>query len=404
MVPEFGDGLVMQTDNVEGGCAMRIVIAPDSFKESLDAGSVAEAIRDGMARVWPDADFVMKPMADGGEGTVDAIVASTGAERRHMEVQGPTGSPVRAAWAWHAATATATVELAEASGLARLPGGQRDVALATTFGTGQLIKAALDHGARRIVVGLGGSATNDGGAGLLAALGVHFLDARGCALPPGGLALRDLVRLDLDGLDPRWRRTEIIIASDVDNPLCGVRGASAVFGPQKGATPHMIPLLDDALARLAAVHAAQGGRDGRDEPGAGAAGGAGWALLSVLGGRVRPGVELVAELNGLAGALDGAHWAVTGEGRMDAQTLRGKVPYGVTRLARARGVPVLALVGSLGDGYKGMYAEGMTAAFSLVPGPMALEHAMAGAAALLRDRAEDAARLIAACGCPGSTI
>jgi glycerate 2-kinase len=375
---------------------MRVVIAPDSFKESLDARSVAGAIQRGLSRVWPDATFLLKPMADGGEGTVDAVIASTGASRELADVQGPTGEVVRAAWAWQASTATATVELAEASGLMRLPGSKRDVAHASTHGTGQVIRAALDRGARRIVVGLGGSATNDGGAGLLVALGARMLDAGDRSLPPAGLALRDLARIDLDGLDARLRDVEIVVASDVDNPLCGPRGASAVFGPQKGAGAALVSQLDAALGRLADVHVAQGGVDRRHEPGAGAAGGAGWALLSLLGGRMRPGVDIVAELNGLDDALDGADWAFTGEGRLDAQTLGGKVPYGVALRARRAGVPVVALAGSLGDGYSALYDAGLTAAFSLVPGPMPLDRAMRDAAALLSQRAEDVALLIGA--------
>lgn len=373
---------------------MKIVLAPDSFKESLDALSVAQAIRDGLADVWPDADYVLKPMADGGEGTVEAVIASTGAERLTREVRGPLGDLVDANWAWHADTATATLEIAEASGLMRVPPDRRDAARADSYGTGELMRAALDQGARRIVVGLGGSATNDGGAGLLRALGVRFLDVTGNALPPGGLALGALHRLILDDLDPRLRDVELIIASDVDNPLCGASGASAVFGPQKGADAALVPQLDAALARLASVHAAQTGKDWSGTPGAGAAGGAGWAMLAALSATLRPGVALIAEMNGLEDAINGADLVITGEGRMDAQTVRGKVPFGVARLAKARNVPVLALVGSLGEGYQDLYEHGLTAAFSLVSRPMSLAQAMTDTPALLTGLARDVARLM----------
>lgn len=373
---------------------MKIVIAPDSFKESMDALSVAEAIRDGFAQVWPDAEYVLKPMADGGEGTVEAVIASTGAQRRHDIVQGPGGDPVRAAWAWEPASGTATIEIAEASGLMRVPADRRDVAMASSHGTGQLIAAALDAGARRVVIGLGGSATNDGGVGLLCALGARFLDQDEMPLAPGGLALSGLCHIRLDQLDRRLADAEIVIASDVDNPLCGAQGASAVFGPQKGADATMVPRLDAALSRLADVHAALAGFDVRDMPGAGAAGGAGWAVLAVLGGRLSPGVSLIADLNGLDDALTGADWAVTGEGRMDTQTLAGKVPLGVIRRANEKGVPALAFVGSLGEGYQALYRHGLAAAFSLVPGPVSLAQAMADAPSLLRQRAHDVARLI----------
>lgn len=373
---------------------MKIVIAPDSFKESLDALSVAKAIRDGLADVWPDARYVLKPMADGGEGTVEAVIASTGAQRLTRSVRGPLEDIIEATWAWHSETATATIEIAEASGLMRVPPDRRDAGRADSYGTGELMRAALDQGARRIVVGLGGSATNDGGAGLLSALGVRFLDANGNALPPGGLALSALHRLVFDDLDPRLRDVELIIASDVDNPLCGASGASAVFGPQKGADAALVPQLDAALARLASVHAAQTGKDWSNAPGAGAAGGAGWAMLAVLGATLRPGVALIGELNGLDAAIDGADLVMTGEGRMDAQTVRGKVPFGVARLAKARNVPVLALVGSLGEGYQDLYDHGLTAAFSLVSRPMSLTEAMTAASPLLTTLARDVARMM----------
>ena len=371
---------------------MKLVIAPDSFKESLSARAVAEAIAAGWARVYPDAELLLCPMADGGEGTVDALLSATGGKLQQTRVSGPLGDPVEAHWGL-LPNAQAIIEMAEASGLHRVEPGRRDVLAASSHGTGELIRAALDAGVRRIVLGLGGSATNDGGAGLLAALGVRFLDREGQELPLGGAALARLSQIDLTGLDTRLAQVEVMVAADVDNPLCGPRGASAVFGPQKGASPEQVVQLDEALAHYADVMAATLGEDLRDLPGVGAAGGLGFAARAVLRAGFRPGVELVAELSGLAQAVQGADLVITGEGRLDGQSLHGKTPVGVARIARAAGVPVIALAGSLGDGYQRLYAEGIGAAFSLAPGPLSLEQAMQQAADQLSARAADLARL-----------
>ncbi|WP_425221349.1 glycerate kinase [Pseudomonas sp.] len=371
---------------------MKLVIAPDSFKESLSARAVAEAIAAGWARVYPDADLLLCPMADGGEGTVDALLSATGGTLQQTRVSGPLGDPVEARWGL-LQDAQAIIEMAEASGLHRVEPARRDVLAASSHGTGELIRAALDAGVRRIVLGLGGSATNDGGAGLLAALGVRFLDRAGQELALGGAALASLSQIDLTGLDTRLAQVEVMVAADVDNPLCGPRGASAVFGPQKGASSAQVEQLDAALAHYADVMAATLGEDLRDYPGVGAAGGLGFAARAVLRAVFRPGVELVAELSGLAAAVEGADLVITGEGRLDGQSLHGKTPVGVARIARAAGVPVIALAGSLGEGYQRLYAEGIGAAFSLAPGPLSLEQAMQQAADQLSARAADLARL-----------
>jgi len=371
---------------------MKLVIAPDSFKESLSARAVAEAIAAGWARVYPDADLLLCPMADGGEGTVDALLSATGGTLQQTRVSGPLGDPVEARWGL-LPDAQAIIEMAEASGLHRVEPARRDVLAASSHGTGELIRAALDAGVRRIVLGLGGSATNDGGAGLLAALGVRFLDRAGQELALGGAALASLSQIDLTGLDTRLAQVEVMVAADVDNPLCGPRGASAVFGPQKGASSAQVEQLDAALAHYADVMAATLGEDLRDYPGVGAAGGLGFAARAVLRAAFRPGVELVAELSGLAAAVEGADLVITGEGRLDGQSLHGKTPVGVARIARAAGVPVIALAGSLGEGYQRLYAEGIGAAFSLAPGPLSLEQAMQQAADQLSARAADLARL-----------
>ncbi|MBL0949421.1 MAG: glycerate kinase, partial [Pseudomonas sp.] len=362
---------------------MKIVIAPDSFKESLSAPDVAAAIARGWQQVFPDAECLLRPMADGGEGTVDALLAAVGGERREHEVRGPMGAPVKAHWGW-LGQGTAVIEMAAASGLHWVPREQRDARLACSFGTGELIREALDAGATRIILGLGGSATNDAGLGLLQALGVRFLDAQGNQLSPGGAALASLDQLDLSSLDARLLKVQIEVAADVDNPLCGPRGASAVFGPQKGATPEHVAELDTALGRFARIAAATLGEDHAEFPGVGAAGGLGFAARAFLKASFRPGIELVAELSGLAAAVENADLVITGEGRMDAQTLHGKTPVGVARVARTAGVPVIALSGSLGENYQALYEAGIEAAFSLAPGPLSLEQAMAGAASELQ--------------------
>lgn len=371
---------------------MKLVIAPDSFKESLSAPGVASAIARGWQSIYPEADIQLCPMADGGEGTVEAVLAATGGECRELQVCGPLGDPVLAHWGW-LPDAQAVIEMAAASGLHWVAPTQRDARITTTRGTGELILAALDAGARRIILGIGGSATNDAGAGLLEALGVRLLDGAGQPVAPGGAALLDVQRIDLTGLDPRLAQVEVLVAADVDNPLCGPRGASHVFGPQKGASPEQVQQLDKALGHFADVMAAALGEDHRDIPGVGAAGGLGFAAKAVLGASFRPGIELVAELSGLADAVQGADLVITGEGRLDGQSLHGKTPVGVARIARAAGVPVIALAGSLGEGYQSLYEAGIDAAFSLTPGPISLQQAMTDAGQQLQSRAADIARL-----------
>lgn len=372
---------------------MKIIIAPDSFKDSLSAEGVAQAIAEGLAQVWPDAQLVQCPMADGGEGTVDAVLAACNGELRRQAVRGPLGDTVEARWGWLADSRTAIIEMAEASGLQLVPPGQRDACSSSTFGTGELIRAALDLGAERIILAIGGSATNDGGAGAMQALGVQLSDADQQALAPGGLALAGLAQINLANLDPRLAQVRFEIAADVNNPLCGPQGASAIFGPQKGASAEQVQQLDAALGHFADHCAKALPRDVRDEPGSGAAGGLGFAAKAFLGAQFRAGVEVVAELVGLDAAVRDADLVITGEGRFDAQTLRGKTPFGVARIARHHNVPVIVIAGTLGDGYEHMYAHGVDAAFALPSGPMSLEQACSEAPRLLRERAADIARV-----------
>ncbi|MEB0045281.1 MULTISPECIES: glycerate kinase [unclassified Pseudomonas] len=372
---------------------MKIVIAPDSFKDSLSAQGVADAIALGLAEVWPDAQLVKCPMADGGEGTVESILAACEGELRHTHVRGPLGITVAAAWGWLPHNHTAIIEMAEASGLQRVPPGQRDACISSTFGTGELIRAALDAGAQRVILAIGGSATNDGGAGAMQALGVKLLDAQGQTLAPGGLALAELAHIDLREIDARLASVRFDIAADVNNPLCGPQGASAIFGPQKGASPEQVQQLDRALGHFADLCGQALKKDVRDEPGSGAAGGLGFAAKAFLGAQFQAGVAVVAELVGLAEAVKDADFLITGEGRFDAQTLRGKTPFGVAQIARQQGVPVIVIAGTLGEEYQALYAHGIDAAFALTSGPMTLEQACTEAPRLLRERASDIARV-----------
>ena len=373
---------------------MRVVVAPDSFKGSLSALRVAEAMERGIRTVFPEAEVLKVPIADGGEGTVEALVAATGGRVEHATVRGPLGEPVRALWGVLGDGETAVVEMAAVSGLPLVPEARRDPRATTTFGTGELMRAALDAGLSKLVIGIGGSATNDGGAGMARAFGIRFLDASGRELPDGGAALSRLDRIDLSGLDPRLARAEILVACDVDNPLTGPRGASAVYGPQKGATPEIVRELDAALARFAAVARASTGRDVAEVPGAGAAGGLGAGLLFFTPARLRPGVAIVLEAIGFDEMVKDAHLVVTGEGRTDFQSAMGKAPAGVAAVARRHGVPVVCLAGGLGQGADDLMSQGVDALASIVPQPMTLEECMARGAELVEAGTARAFRLM----------
>ncbi|MBE3581078.1 MAG: glycerate kinase [Thermoanaerobacteraceae bacterium] len=375
----------------------RIVIAPDSFKESLEAPEVAAAIAAGVKRVLPAAETIEVPLADGGEGLISTLVAATGGRVEAATVTGPLGEPVRACWGVLGDGRTAVIEMAQASGLPLVPREKRNPLLTTTYGTGELIRHALDAGCRRLIVGIGGSATNDGGAGMAQALGVRLLDQDGEEIPRGAAGLERLHRIDSQSLDPRIREAEIMVACDVDNPLCGPRGASAVYGPQKGATPEMVPRLDAALARLADIMARDLGKEVRNLPGAGAAGGLGAGLVAFLGATLRPGIELVMEAVNLEKILaQGADLVITGEGEINSQTVHGKVPVGVARLAGKYGIPVVALVGSIGEGANAVLEQGIKGFMSIVPRPVTLSFCLENAAELLADAAERLVLLLTA--------
>lgn len=373
---------------------MRIVVAPDKLKGSLGAIGAAEAIARGAARAAPGASIVSKPVADGGEGTVEALVAATNGAYRTARVTGPFADDpkVEARYGMLGDGRTAVLEMAAASGLALLDPKRRDPLRTTTFGTGELIRAALDAGAERLVVGIGGSATNDGGAGMAQALGFALLDAEGRPIPPGGAGLERLDRIEVGGRDPRLGATPIRVACDVDNPLCGPRGASAVYGPQKGADPETVNRLDAALERFARIVERDLGVAVKDVPGAGAAGGLGAGLLAFAKGEMVSGIAMVLDAIGLADELRGADLCLTAEGRIDGSSAEGKAVVGVARAARAAGCPTFALAGSIGAGAERTRAEGVDAIFGICPGPVSEAEAFARASEFLERTAEEAVR------------
>lgn len=358
---------------------MKIVIAPDSFKESLSAMEVAKAIESGFREIYPDAEYALVPMADGGEGTVESMVQASGGQYRFTDVSDPLGERVSARWGMMGDGRTAVIEMAAASGLNLVPPARRNPLNTSSYGFGELIVAALDEGVGRIILGIGGSATNDGGAGMMQALGAKLLDADGKALARCGGALESLASIDLSGCHPRLAEVALTVACDVNNPLCGERGASAVFGPQKGATPEAIPRLDAMLNRWGEVMAKTTGRDVRDAPGAGAAGGAGAALLGLLDAKLQPGVEIVVATLGLEAQVKDATLVITGEGRIDSQSISGKTPIGVAAVAKKYGKPAIALAGGLKADHRVVYDQGLDAAFAILPGVVTLEQALENA-------------------------
>src|SRR3989440_4292731 len=376
---------------------MRIVIAPNAFKGSLSALDAAEAIAEGVRIVAADADLVLVPIADGGDGTVDALVAATHGERRTLRVRGPLGDPVDAGYGLIDAGSTAVIEMAKAAGLALVPPAKRDPRITTTYGVGELLQRAYDEGARHFIVGIGGSATNDGGAGMAQALGYHLLDEEGHELPPGGLALKRLARIHVGGVHASWKAAEIDVACDVTNPLTGPSGASAVYGPQKGATPEMVAELDAALKHFAEIIRRDLGVDVEQLPGAGAAGGLGAGLVAFTGARLRPGAEMVMEAIRLDDRIKGADLVMTGEGRLDSQTARfGKGPAVVARHARNAGIPVVGLGGSVADEAElSLLFDGGEAT---VGEPRSLADAMGAARPLLVGAASRVMRLLVAGG------
>lgn len=376
---------------------MKIIIAPDSFKGCMSAEQAAKAMERGIRRALPQAECVLVPMADGGEGTVQSLVDATGGELLETTVTGPLGTPVRAQYGMLGDGRTAVIEMAAASGIAYVDERTRDPRITTTYGTGELVRDALDHGVTSFIIGLGGSATNDGGAGMAQALGVRLLDAQGGELPFGGAALADLAAIDVSGIDPRLGTADIRLASDVTNPLTGAQGASAVFGPQKGADDATVAQLDAALRHYAAVIRSELGRDVESIPGAGAAGGLGAGFLAFTGAHMQSGVSLVVEATGLIQQAAGADWCFTGEGGIDSQTQYGKTPIGVAQAVKSSSPRccVVVLAGTVGSGIEELYGKGIDAVFGIIPRAGSLEQVLAAGEWNLERCAENVSRLIA---------
>lgn len=374
---------------------MRIVIAPDSFKGSLSSLEVAEAMERGVKRVLPESTTILLPLSDGGEGLVDSLVVASGGNLLEYEVQGPLGSPVLAQMGLLGDGKTAVIEMAQASGLTLITEEERNPLITSTFGTGQLIEKALDLGCTKLVIGLGGSATNDGGMGMAQALGFRFLDKKGQPLGSGGAELARLATIDTGHVDPRLHNVQIEVACDVDNPLTGPQGASHIYGPQKGATPEMVEFLDKALANYDRVLQKDLGQDVGLTPGAGAAGGLGAALMALVGGKLVSGIELVLRVLGFAEKTKGAQLVLTGEGKFDAQSAYGKVPVGVGRQSLKLGVPVVVVAGTVLPDAEVLHGEGITAYFSILNKPMSLQEAMDNGAELVENQVAEVMRLFA---------
>ncbi|MGU3415193.1 glycerate kinase [Enterobacteriaceae bacterium C34A] len=373
---------------------MKIVIAPDSYKESLSALEVACAIEKGFRQIFPDAEYVKIPVADGGEGTVEAMVAATQGRVITVAVTGPLGEQVQAFYGISGDEHTAFIEMAAASGLESVPPARRNPLKTTSWGTGELIRHALDAGVKAIIIGIGGSATNDGGAGMAQALGAKLLTESGQQIPAGGEGLEQLVRIDITGLDPRLATCRIEVACDVTNPLTGKEGATAVFGPQKGASAEMIPRLDAALKHYATLIERDLKIDVLNLEGGGAAGGMGAALFAFCSASLRPGIEIVTEALQLAEQVASADLVITGEGRIDSQTIHGKVPVGVAKVAKRFHIPVIAIAGSLTEDVEVVHQHGLDAVFSVLYQVGTLEDALVGAEENVRRTARNVAAVL----------
>ena len=367
---------------------MRIVIAPQSLKGSLTAAEAGMAIAQGVHVVYPECEVEVVPVADGGEGTVQALVDATSGEIVQQTVTGPLGKPVQAFYGVLGDGSTAVIEMAACAGLPLVPRQLRDPRITTTYGVGELITMALDRGCRHFIIGIGGSATNDGGAGMVQALGGSLLDDDNVDIARGGIALAKLAHISLEGMDARLRECIIDVACDVTNPLCGPTGATAIYGPQKGATPEMVVELDAALAHYATIIEQDLGRSVKDIPGSGAAGGLGAGMLAFLHATLRPGAQIVLDAVRLENRIRDANLIITAEGQIDEQTAYGKTIEAVAELAKRYKLPVLAIAGSLGEGYHHVYSLGVDAVATLVPGPVTLQYAMENAAMLLSDATE----------------
>jgi glycerate kinase len=373
---------------------MKIVVAPDSFKGSLTAIEVSVAIEQGIREVFPEAEVIKIPIADGGEGTVQCLVNATGGKILEEKVIGPLGNEVLAFYGILGDRKTAIVEMAAASGLILIPESKRNPLVTTTYGTGQLIKAALDQGCRKMIIGIGGSATNDGGAGMVQALGVKLLDQEGKEVGFGGGELKKIVKIDISCMDNLLSDTKVLVASDVNNPLCGPQGASKIYGPQKGATPEVIEELDKSLSYFAELIKRDLNKEVKDIPGAGAAGGLGAGLMAFLNAELRPGIEIIIEIVKIEQIIRESDLLITGEGRIDAQSVFGKVPFGLGKMAKKYNVPVIAIVGEIGEGFSQIYEYGINSIMSIISKAISIDEAMQMSKSLLKDATERMMRII----------
>ena len=373
---------------------MKVVAAPQTFKGSISALNAAEAISIGVKNIYPSAEVFLCPVADGGDGTLETLVAVSNGNIVECVVEGPTGTPVEAQWGAMGDEQTAVIEMARTSGLALLDLNERDPLNASTYGLGEAILSALDQNYRKFIIGIGGSATNDGGAGMAQAVGISLKDEFGKEIPRGGAALSKLHSIDTVGIDPRIKQSEFMVACDVNNPLTGPEGASAVYGPQKGATPEMITQLDEALKNFAETILRDLGEEVEHISGAGAAGGLGAGMMAFMGGTLKPGVDIVLDTVGLADKLKGTDIVITGEGGIDFQTVYDKAPIGVAKLAKNLGIPTIALAGLVGKDFQVVHKDGIESVFSIVNGPMTLENASSNAHRLIVESTEQVMRLL----------
>jgi len=373
---------------------MHILIAPQSLKGSLTAAEAGSAIALGVRKIYPEAEIEVVPIADGGEGTVQALVDASGGKIIQKVVTGPLGEPVQAFFGLMGDGSTSAIEMAACAGLPLVPPAKRDPRITTTYGVGELILAALDYGSRHFIIGIGGSATNDGGAGMAQALGASLLDAQGTKIAPGGAALATLAHISTSSMDSRLQKCTVEVACDVTNPLCGPMGASAVFGPQKGATPEMVEELDKALGHYASIVERDLNMSIGDIPGSGAAGGLGAGLMAFLHAKLRPGTQIVFEAIEIEERIRKADLVITAEGQIDAQTAYGKSVGAIAEIAKRSGLPVVAFAGSLGENYQVVYELGVDAVAALPASPVTLTYAMENASRLLSDAAERACRFM----------
>ncbi len=374
---------------------MKIVIAPDSFKGALSSTRVANAIEEGVKKAWEGVETRKIPMADGGEGTVEAMVEATGGRIVYVDVTGPLGNVIHSFYGILGDGETAVIEMAAASGLPLVPMEKRNPLYTTTYGTGELIRHAFENKCRKLIIGIGGSATNDGGMGMAQALGIRFLDKYGKVLGFGGQELEKIHQIDMSELSPHIKSTEILVACDVTNPLCGERGASYVFGPQKGATPETVKRLDEGLRNFSAVIKGQLNLEIKDLPGAGAAGGLGGGLVAFLDARLESGIQIMIQSSNLEQTIKDSDLVITGEGKTDEQTAFGKVPYGIGQIAKKYNIPVVCLSGALSEGSEQLYNHGVTALFSAIHRDMTLKEAMDNTYEMVKSASENIVRLFA---------